>query len=152
MPNAGDKVFQRMAHGTTSLNLQTPLTNPATGQGIVNGIFRLVFSRTIEVISTGNGIATYTDAHNLGYVPMALAALNNASLADASGTVNNASLFLPTFLNASIGGVTAGVITFGSYLFHFVDDENVYINLLNDTGSLASAFVTYYLYQQAATG
>jgi len=149
MPNTHDKLVQRLAHGTLSANPVTPQTNPNITQGLKSGLFQLVMTNSVEVSDpgTGTGISTAIFVHNLGYTPLVLAAMNNTAVASEFGTVNNASLPLPIFTDATIGG---GQVTFNTWLYHYADNTNVYVNILNGTGAPRSAIISLYIFRTGA--
>jgi hypothetical protein len=147
MPNVGDKVFQQMAHGIVSVNYKTPLTDDTTQQQLQTGFGQLVQQNTIEIVNDGSALTTNANAHGLGYVPIAVASIPAANVTSAFGTITGASLFLPQAPDISVSG---GIVQFKSWLYHYVDNEAIYFNLVNGTGSPRTIFVTYYLYRQRA--
>ena len=148
-PNHHDKIISGAirAAGTISENHITSIPSDQQVQ-LKAGFGRLVQTGTIAVGPATTTLTTASFAHNLGYVPIMVAALNNAIV---SGIIENVSIFLPTHLTASIGGVTSGAVTFGAYLFGSISEDNIYFQIFNATGSTIPAVdVTYYLYQQPA--
>lgn len=110
-------------------------------------IYKIVAKDVNTLVNDGSTQTVLTIPHNLGFVPIALCFLNNSTI----GTIGtNLSLQLPTFTEASIGGVTAGVVTFAAYLFSVVDQTNLDIVLFNATGAPKSYDITYYLLQETA--
>jgi hypothetical protein len=151
-PNSHDRLTPGSvpARGTLSTNYTTALPNISGLPASQLGALTLVQVNTATVVNTGATLTTAQASHGLGYVPVVLAFINNANITVAGGTVTGASLMLPTFTSASIGGVTSGAVTFGTWLQAFTDVNNVYINLYNATGNPVTVTITYYLYRQLA--
>lgn len=141
------------AHGTTSENHVSGLPSASGVQTLGSGFGRLIKTGELEPsLGIGSTIATAWQAHELTFVPMALFALNNANIGTAAGspTVTDGSLFLPTFLGASVNSPTSGVINFINFVYGFVDATNVYVNIINADGLAKTPVITYYLFQQIA--
>jgi len=156
VPNAHDHASEdRMAHGTNSTNYVTQAT-PIPGAAVGGGAsVKLGFKRCVGIIvlTVGGNASTLNTAsapHGiLTYIPKVEADLEGATITTAGGSATGAAVPLPAFTSASIGGVTAGVVTFGSWLQAFTDATNVYVNLYNATGSSITVTVTCYLYQSS---
>jgi hypothetical protein len=94
-----------------------------------------------------------TVPHNLGFVPVPLAFLNNVSLNYGNGqSILNTNIPLPASLGTSAGGTLTGVVTNSIYMFCLADSKNFYVITLNATGAAISGVfeVTYELLQQTA--
>lgn len=111
-------------------------------------VFKIVDTDLIGVSFSASTVSTVSIAHGLDFAPIPQAFLVNVGVA---GPVTNANLPLPTFVNASVGGVTAGVVTFGSYLYCAADKVYLHFQLLNATGASPGILnIRYYLLQQTS--
>lgn len=140
--------------GTYGLWVSQPGSNVTDGSNLIfnsnQDIFSIIQSGTIQVPIGVDETNITTIPHNLGFTPIIMAFINDIDLTGFGGDTNGA-YPLPGFIEASIGGVTAGVVTFGQWMFPTVDDNNAYIITLNATGTPSNTqIVTYYLLQQTA--
>lgn len=111
-------------------------------------VFKIVKTDLISVGFSSSTVSTVSFEHTLKFAPIIQAYLVNVSTA---GPITNANLTLPTFVNASIGGVTAGIVSFGSYLYCAADTTKFHFQLLNATGLSPGMFnIRYYLLQQSS--
>lgn len=135
-------------HDRPKDNIHTAM--PFTHNTGTTAIIRQAYSGVVKVINDGSPLTTTSFSHGLYFTPIVLISLDNASESIAGGTATGVKLPGPFFTSASIGGVTAGVVTFATWVYGFADATNVYINFLNATGTATTVNVTYYLLQQAA--
>jgi hypothetical protein len=149
--NASDTRAQRDAHGTNSVNYVSDATaapvsgvSAGGGDGVKAGLKQLVAICPLNVVNDGSSLTTATISHRLGYAPKVEADIENATLTTASGSVSGANVAVPIFTAASIAG---GNVTFQTFVYAFADASNVYVNLLNGTGSPTTIKVTCYLYR-----
>lgn len=111
-------------------------------------VFKIVQSKLINAGFSSATVSTVSFDHNLDFAPIIQAYLVNVSTA---GPITNANLQLPTFVSASIGGVTAGIVSFGSYLYCAADTVKFHFQLLNATGVSPGTFsIRYYLLQESS--
>lgn len=111
-------------------------------------VFKIVQSKLVSVTFSSSTVSTISFAHNLDFTPILQAYLVNVATADP---ITNANIQLPNFINASIGTVTAGVVTFGSYLYCAADSVHFHFQLLNATGVSPGTFnIRYYLLQESS--
>lgn len=111
-------------------------------------VFKIVKTDLINIGISSSTVSTLSIPHGLTFAPIPMAFLVNVGV---SGPVTNANLPLPTFINASVGGVTAGIVSFGSYLYTAADTVNVHFQCLNATGSAPGTFrLRYYLLQETS--
>lgn len=160
IPNHTDTVINgaTKAHGTLSSNYTsdattTPVggTNSGTaggGKTVASGYKQLVLTVPVTVVNSGGTVTTATLAHPLGYVPIVEASLDNATISTAGGSVSGASLPLPGFTSADLS--TSNEIKFATWLYAFADINNIYVNMLNTTGSPISITVTCSLYRRVS--
>lgn len=124
--------------------------------------FRIVVGPiTTGITTSGNSVDTVTIAHGLGYAPIPFGFMNDVTITGPSGIItNNGNLPLPTWVSltgdtikstATNSGVALPIIAFKIYVQIVSDATNVYILLINATGSGGTTYnVTYYLTQQPA--
>lgn len=160
IPNTVDSMgtLPRMAHNTNSINYTTDATDDPTGGTntgtagggavIKAGFKRLVAVCTIGVVNDGSTITTAQIDHNLGYVPIVEAVVENGSATIATGTATGVSMPLPLFTNATFDLVTPK-INFQTWLYAFANSTTMYVNMANSTGTPITTTVTCYLYQKA---
>lgn len=109
-------------------------------------IFKIVKTDLVTISPFTSSVSTLSVLHGLNFAPIPIAFLVNVSVA---GPVTNANLPLPTFINADVGITTAGVVSFGSYLYCAADKVNIHFQCLNATGVSPGTFqVRYYLLQE----
>lgn len=159
IPNHHDQIIDgaHKNHGTNSANYTTDATTspsggtntgtPGGGATVAAGFKRLVLTCPMTVTNNGATLTTATLAHGLPFVPVVEASIDNANTTIAGGTATGASIPLPTFTSASIAGAQ---VQFGTWLTAFGDATNVYVNMLNATGSPVTITVTCYLYQRVS--
>lgn len=111
-------------------------------------VFKVVKTDIVNMNLGSSTITTLSFPHGLNFAPIPLAYLINVTL---GGAISNANLPLPTFLNADIGSTTAGVVSFGSYLYCAADTQKVHFQFLNATGVAPGVFqIRYYLLQESS--
>lgn len=110
--------------------------------------FKIVQTKLISVAFSASTVSTVSFFHDLTFAPIITASLVNVGV---SAPITNANLALPTFINASIGGVTAGIVSFGSYLYCAADTTQFHFQCLNATGVAPGSFnIRYYLWQETS--
>lgn len=119
-------------------------------------IFKIVQKGTGTIVNNGSTVTTGKIAHGLGFVPVALGFLSNAT---NSVVGTGLGIPLPIYTNASIdtilGAATASgnplpIIAFQTYLSVMADELFFYVFLINSTGSPVTYEVTYFLLQESA--
>lgn len=140
-PNADIKISQAGVNVYTASDSQLIFNSN-------QNIYKIVLTGTNTLVNDGSTETTLTIPHNLGFTPIAQCFLNDTII---SGVGTDLSLPLPTYTQVSIGGVTAGVVTFSAYLSFATDSTNLYVLLFNATGSPVSYNITYYLLQEAGS-
>lgn len=161
-PNSHDtlEAALRQSHGTNSVNYQTPGGIPPTsGARILGGNARLVKSGVVSHV-VPNGVdgaihvTTTTTAHGLGFGPLALAYINNATI--NGGGAYNIPLPLPITLGANTGGTGGAPSYLGitAWMQFASDGTNFYVTTYTTGSSFIGVtyLVTFYLYQQTAAG
>lgn len=147
-PNTHDTIEDtfRQAHGTNSVNYVTAPDSFSAQSAILGGNARLVASGTLTVENDGSTTTVASVPHSLGYTPLVIASLNNATITAVPEIV---SIPLPTWASAAIAG---GNVVFQIWLEAMASVDAVYVQMLNASGNPITITVTYYLYQQAAAG
>jgi len=160
-PNHTDKVIDgaHKAHGTNSVNYvsdATPSYSGGTNTGSVGGgnpirygYKKLVSNVSFTLVNDGSTLTTGSIAHGLNYVPVVELLFENASLtiAGGGGSVTGATVPGPFFAGADIGSDVSGVVSFTSWIYAFADATNIYVNMLNATGSPITLHPTLLVYQ-----
>lgn len=147
-----------MARGTNSINYITPATSSGEqtgdssstaggGTSIKHGFKRLVATVPVTMTNDGSTLTTSYVRHNLGYVPMIEASIENATSTIAGGTAFGLSLPLPTWLGLHTD-TGAGFVYMHDWMEAFANDQYMYINYYNATGNPVTITVTCYLYQR----
>ena len=142
----------RPAHNTLSVAYISPGVVPSTQSG--NAGTGTSYGRIGQFVQTGTMGCVYNSSlenvfsvpHGLGYAPLVIAVLNNATVTGISDN-GTTSIMLPTHLNASLAN---GYYEVFQWIYMMSDDTNVYCYCINANGGTGSFDVTYYLYQQPA--
>lgn len=124
--------------------------------------FRIVDQGTTSVTTSGNPINWVTVPHNLGFAPVPFAYLQDVSITSGGTTItSDGNIPLPTWTNLNIdtikgsatnSGSPLPIVAFSQYIQAIADTKNLYILLLDATGSSGDNFaVVYYLTQQSSS-
>lgn len=108
-----------------------------------NGV--IMKADTVNVQNDGSARTVTTIPHGLRFAPQVAAFLNNVNISGPGDAINltNVNIPLPSWLSISESG---GNVVFPIYCNVYADDENVYIDIFNATGTPTSILpITYQL-------
>lgn len=115
------------------------------GTPILAGFKRLVATCPVTITNNGSDLTTVTVPHGLSFIPLVEGSIDDASDTIESGPVTGVSVAFPTIQQAVVSG---GVVQVPILIYALSDATNIYVNLLNATGSPVSYSITCYLYQR----
>lgn len=119
---------------TTAINAILSKLNSWNGVIVTQGI--------ANIVVTSSAINWAIIPHNLGYVPVVEAFLNDIGISPITTAGAHGTLPFPTFAAVDVSG---GDVTFQIWFFGYADETNAYLVCFNATGVAQGTYSATYL-------